>query len=384
MKKIAIVVSSPMMVNFFLIAQLNHLVENFEVTLITGPPDNNVRLQKEYLNKKIKIIQINMKRKMSIFSDLFAFFRLILIFYKYKFNIVHSVSPKSGLLAQLSAFFAGIKIRIHTFTGQVWSNKQGTIYYLLKLIDLLIVKVSSNILVDSYSQRTFLMNENILNHDNSRVLLNGSISGINEKRFAPSRDVYESFRKERGLSKNSKIILFIGRLTKDKGIVDLLDSFKMTFNDSQDCYLLLVGPDEDNIKETYLDDESIKSRIYYFKYTDRPEYFMQVSDILCLPSLREGFGNVVLEAALCGVPAIVSDIYGLRDVVEKDVTASIFKLGDMNDLSNSLLKLVSSDEKRLKMGIEAQKRAEYLFSSNPINDSLVEYYRELLGNNIKV
>jgi glycosyltransferase involved in cell wall biosynthesis len=384
MKKIAIVVSSPMMVNFFLISQLNHLVENFEVTLITGPPDNNVGLQKENLNKKIQIIQIDMKRKMSIFSDLFAFFRLILIFYKYKFNIVHSVSPKSGLLAQLSAFFAGVKIRIHTFTGQVWSNKKGVIYYLLKLIDLLIVKVSSNILVDSYSQRAFLMNENILNHDNSRVLLNGSISGINEMRFSPSRNVYESFRKEKGLSKNSKIILFIGRLTKDKGIIDLLDSFKMTFDDSKDCYLLLVGPDEDNIKQKYLNDESINSRIYYFKYTDRPEYFMQVSDILCLPSLREGFGNVVLEAALCGVPAVVSDIYGLKDVVEQDVTASIFKLGDKNALSNTLAKLISSDEKRLKMGIEAQKRAEYLFSSNPINDSLVQYYLELLNNKIKV
>ena len=380
-KKIAIVVSSPMMVNFFLIAQLNHLVKYFEVTLITGPPDNNVNLQKEKLNKKIQIIQINMQRKMSILNDLFAFLRLIFIFHKYKFNIVHSVSPKSGLLAQLSAFFAGVKIRIHTFTGQVWSNKKGIIYYMLKLIDFLIVKVSSNILVDSYSQRSFLMNQNILNHDNSRVLLNGSISGINEKRFVPSRDVYESFRKEKGISKNSKIILFIGRLTKDKGIIDLLESFSKTFIDFQDCYLLLVGPDEDNIEQVYLNNSNLKSRIYYFKYTDRPEYFMQVSDILCLPSLREGFGNVVLEAALCGVPAVVSDIYGLKDVVEKDITATIFKLGDMIDLSNSLLKMISSDEKRIKMGNEAQKRAKYLFSSNPINESMVEYYQELLVNN---
>ncbi len=376
-KKIAIIVSSPMMVNFFLIDQLNYLTNFFSVTLITRASDRYVSLNKVKLLKCIKIITIDMQRKVSVFSDVIAFFGLVKVFYKYQFDIVHSISPKSGLLAQLASFFTGVDNRVHTFTGQVWSNKSGLWRYLLKFIDLLIVRVSTNILVDSYSQRSFLMSENIVNHDNSKVLLNGSISGIDDKRFTASLELYQSFREDHNLENDIKIILFIGRLTRDKGIVDLLHAFNNVAGELKKCRLLLVGPDEDNILENYVINQEYQSRIMYFDYTDKPEYYMQVSDILCLPSLREGFGNVVLEAALCGIPAVVSDIYGLRDVVEKDVTASIFSTGDVDDLSSALIDLVNNQSKRFKMGKEAYDRANHLFSSKSVNNELVRFYQEL-------
>ncbi len=376
--KVAIVISSPMMVNFFLISQINHLSAEFEITLITGITDNDVALSDDLIHKKITIIRINMQRKISIFSDIVTFFRLIKIFKKYKFDIVHSISPKSGLLAQIAAFFVGIQIRIHTFTGQVWANKSGLWRYLLKLIDILIVRISSNILVDSYSQRSFLMLENVVNHDNSKVLLNGSISGINEKRFTPSKASYLSFRKENGLKNDSIIILFIGRLTKDKGVIDLIKAFEKLILNQNNCYLLLVGPDEENMLKKYVDKEEISHQIFCFDYTEKPEFYMQVSDLLCLPSLREGFGNVVLEAAMCRVPAIVSDIYGLKDVIEKDITASTFTPGDVSNLTNLLTEFIINKKKRTIMGESAQKRAQYLFSTSSINESLVLFYKELL------
>ena len=383
-KNIAIVVSSPMMVNFFLIDQINHLINHFEVTLITGVSDKQVLLKKESISKNVKIITINMERKISVLSDFFTFFSLIGIFYRHKFDIVHSVSPKSGLLAQLAAFILGNKIRVHTFTGQVWVKKTGIWLYLLKSIDSLIVKVSTNILVDSYSQRSFLMAENILNHDNSRVLLNGSISGIDDKKFISSSKLYKAFRQEHGFPQDAKIILFIGRLAEDKGVTNLINTFIKILERDINCYLLLVGPDEDNIIEKYHNDENFKSNIMYFNYTDKPEYYMQVSDLLCLPSLREGFGNVVLEAALCKVPSVVSDIYGLKDVVEKDSTALIFSTEKSNNLFKSLLKMISDDKRRHEMGENAHKRAQYLFSKNSVNNELVDFYQELLDHNTKV
>ena len=378
-KKIAVIVSSPMMVNFFLINQLNYLSISFNITLITGLADNGVLLDEDTVSDQIEIIHINMKRKISIFSDFFAFCLLINFFLKNKFDIVHSISPKSGLLAQLASYLAGVKIRIHTFTGQVWTNKKGLMFYMLKFIDLLIVKMSTNILVDSYSQRSFLMKENILNHDNSVVLGNGSISGINEKRFFKSRDSYNSFREKLMISNQSKIILFIGRLTKDKGIIDLLKAFKKVSDNIDNCHLIFVGPDEDDIQSNYLNKEFAMSKIHYLSYTANPEYYMQVADVFCLPSLREGFGNVVLEAALCGIPSVVSNIYGLKDVVEKDVTASIFNLGDVDELSDKLIELISDDVKRLQMGVNAHKRAKYLFSSVSMDKALKNYYSDLLN-----
>jgi glycosyltransferase involved in cell wall biosynthesis len=190
-------------------------------------------------------------------------------------------------------------------------------------------------------------------------------------------ELYQSFREDHNLENDIKIILFIGRLTRDKGIVDLLHAFNNVAGELKKCRLLLVGPDEDNILENYVINQEYQSRIMYFDYTDKPEYYMQVSDILCLPSLREGFGNVVLEAALCGIPAVVSDIYGLRDVVEKDVTASIFSTGDVDDLSSALIDLVNNQSKRFKMGKEAYDRANHLFSSKSINNELVRFYQDL-------
>jgi|APSaa5957512535_1039671.scaffolds.fasta_scaffold05081_2 glycosyltransferase involved in cell wall biosynthesis len=383
-KSIAIVVSSPMMVNFFLIEQLNYLTNFFIVTLITGESDKDVTLNKDKFSNLIKIVTVNTKRKIAIFSDIAAFFILVKVFYKNKFDIVHSVSPKSGLLAQLAAFFLGIDNRVHTFTGQVWANKSGLWYYLLKSVDLLIVKISTDILVDSYSQRSFLMSENVVSHDNSRVLLNGSISGVNDKRFTTSLEIYQSFRESHNLESDIKIILFIGRLTQDKGVIDLLHAFNSIAGELKKCHLFLVGPDEDNIVKNYVTNQEYQSRIMYFNYTNKPEYFMQISDILCLPSSREGFGNVVLEAALCGIPAVVSDIYGLRDVVEKDVTASIFSTGDVDGLSSALIDLVNNQSKRLKMGKDAHDRANRLFSGKAINDELTRFYQELLNNNSRV
>lgn len=377
-KKVAIVVGSPMMVNFFLISQINHLSHHFNITLITGESDKQVALNKKIISKSINIITVKMERKVSILSDISAFFALIRVFYEHKFDIVHSVSPKSGLLAQLAAFFLGVSIRVHTFTGQVWASKKGLWRYLLKFIDSLIVAVSTNILVDSYSQRSFLMSEGILNHDNSRVLLNGSISGINEKRFTASLESYRFFRKDNNLQDDVKIILFIGRLTKDKGIVELLESFKSIAKNAKDWHLLLVGPDEDHIVKNYVNTNDYKSRIMYFNYTNKPEYYMQASDILCLPSLREGFGNVVLEAAMCGVPSVVSEIYGLKDVVEKDITANTFVPSSADGLYSALSIMVTDKEKLLKMGEAAHNRAKYLFSSRSINNELKIYYKRLL------
>lgn len=367
------------MVNFFLISQLNYLSQAFNVTLITGETDRHVALNTDKISDQIKVININMQRKISIFSDMTAFINLVKIFYKYKFDIVHSVSPKSGLLAQLAAFVSGIKIRIHTFTGQVWSSKTGVWRYVLKFIDSLIVRVSTTILVDSYSQRSFLMSEYILNHDNSKVLLNGSISGINDQKFSASLDTYQSFRSKLNLNNDSTIILFIGRLSIDKGVIDLLEAFKIVSVKLKNCYLVLVGPDEDNIVENYINKKDCESQILYFDYTDKPEYFMKASDVLCLPSFREGFGNVVLEAALCGVPAIVSEIYGLKDVVEKDVTATTFLPGNIDDLSIALFNILNNQAMRLEMGKQAHRRAKYLFSSKSINKELGQFYQRLLS-----
>lgn len=161
-------------VNSFLKTHLIGLSSRYEVTLIVNT--NNPFFLKKY-GLKIKVIPINILRKINFFSDIFCLFTLIKIFYEAKPNAVHSITPKAGLLGMLAAYLACVPLRIHTFTGQVWANKKGFTRLTLKAIDFLIAKLSTYNIVDSPSQEKFLIQNNILNQKKSIVFGSGSVSG---------------------------------------------------------------------------------------------------------------------------------------------------------------------------------------------------------------
>ena len=168
-------------------------------------------------------------------------------------------------------------------------------------------------------------------------------------------------------------------MTEDKGILDLVKAFDLVCKDINDVYLILVGPDEGEIITKVNLISSNRPTILFYDYTQEPEYYMKVSDILCLPSYREGFGNVIIEAAMCGVPSISSSIYGLRDVVENNTTGLTFNVGNIDELSYLIKDLINNQEKRLRLGNEALKRAKYFFSSDLVNNELVDFYNSNLN-----
>ncbi len=369
--KITIVVTSPLIINAFLYDQIICLSKSHSVTVVTNldePPKLNLP------NDKFKLKNIKIIRKVSVINDIEALCKLYAFFKTSNFDIVYSVTPKAGLLAMFAGFLARINCRIHVFTGQVWATRTGVGRLVLKYIDMLIAKLATHLLADSISQKIFLENENVADTNKLKVLASGSISGVDLNRFRKNTNIRFKIRDEFGIDKDEFVFLFLGRLNPDKGITDLIDAFRLISDQYSFVKLIIVGPDESGMHNqiiSRLDNKTENIRL--IDYTDNPEYYMNAADVLCIPSHREGFGTVVIEAAAVGIPAIGSNIYGLNDAIENNVTGLLFPVRDIQALYANMRKLVLDSELRLSLGKEAKLRAKKLFSQDYVTSAYVEY-----------
>ena len=331
------------------------------------------------ISSKVNIINLPIERNINLFSDLRVLLLLISIFYKNGFSLVHSVSPKAGLLSAMAAWATRVPNRLHTFTGQVWVTKKGVSRWFLKLLDKIIVTLNTNILVDSFSQQDFLIKEDVLSKDLSIVLGSGSISGVDVNRFQPSKIHRNLIRKQLNIKDDCVIFLFVGRLKKEKGMFELIEAFKNVSEQHNDVALLIVGPDEEELKYELISRlETCKEFVRFIDFTKVPEQYMAASDVFVLPSYREGFGSVIIEAASCGLPSIGSNIYGLSDAIKEEETGFLVPVRSSKPLEGVMLKLVNNDKLRNEMGLNARKRAIYHFSQDNITLEILQLYKRLV------
>lgn len=375
-------------VPFFVVTQLNKqystLVDfGVKLTIITsdGPEIDQI-----VSGDGIKLHIINIERKISIIRDLRALFEVWSYLIDNKPTIVHSTTPKAGMITSLAAFFSRVPIRLHTFTGQPWVSLTGVNKFLARLGDLIIGKLCTFCYADSASQVDFLLENRIVDSAKIKVIGAGSLSGVDLVRFDPSRfneGDRLNLRENLGIPCDAVILLFVGRVTADKGIGELIAAFLSLKSSNSNVHLVLVGPIEDKESKFgnyYLDDLSVIKEVHFVGYTSTPELYMYSADILCLPSYREGFGTVVIEAAAMKLPTIASDIYGLRDAVVHNQTGILCTPRDISSLYNAINSLVKNEELRIRMGCNAQKRVVKEFGSDVINLALIREYASLLNN----
>tara|TARA_B100001769_G_scaffold12830_1_gene8789 strand:- start:268 stop:1392 length:1125 start_codon:yes stop_codon:yes gene_type:complete len=353
-------------VNAFLLNHLRELSNHYNLTLVTNLQNPNF-LNKNNLN--IKLININFSRNINIFSDFYSLTRLIFLFCTNKFDAVHSITPKAGLLAMLAAFIAFIPLRIHCFTGQVWVTRKGLIRKILRLIDKLIGNLTTKNIVDSKSQYNFLLNQKILKKNKTLVFGSGSICGVDLLKFKSNKKIRDSLRRDFKIPSSAFIYIYLGRLNKEKGVNDLIDAFILA--NLKSAYLILAGPDEEEI---VFNTKNHSSNIIFTGYTKIPQDLLAMSDIICLPSYREGFGTVVIEAAAVGIPAIVSNIYGLSDTIVKNQTGLTHKPRDIKGIVHQMVYAYSNQKLMTTFGKAAQKRARIEFDSKILVNHWKDFY----------
>jgi lipopolysaccharide/colanic/teichoic acid biosynthesis glycosyltransferase/glycosyltransferase involved in cell wall biosynthesis len=376
-RRACIVVASEMTVRVFLLRQIAAMQEHFEVTVVlNGPTPELVRV----LGGSVQVRSIPIERKISPVSDLTSLFTLLRIMRAGSFDLVHSMTPKAGLLAMVAAWLARVPVRLHTFTGQVWVTRRGVQRLALKLFDRVVAGAATLTFADSASQRAFLVMERIAPASKIALPGKGSVSGVDASRFRPDPEVRRVVRDTLGIAGADTLLLFVGRVTRDKGVLDLARAFRVVADRRSDVHLLIVGPDEDQLSGAMADlCGPHRARLHFCGYTPVPERYMAASDILCLPSYREGFGSVAIEAAAAGVPAVASRIYGIVDAVIDGTTGLLYAPGDIDGLAERIECLADPD-RRAVMGAAARRRAVSDFSQDAVTAAVLQTYAGLLAN----
>jgi len=370
---ICFVVSAPGTYNAFLAPHVALLRQAYTVTAI-----GNLRAASFDLDPPIDVIAAPIERRIAPLRDLRALLALWTVFRRRRFNIVHSVTPKAGALAMCAARLAGVPVRIHCFTGQVWATRTGLGRACLRAVDRLTARLATHVLVDSPSQREFLLTNRVVDSRKSLVLASGSICGVNVARFRPDAAARSAIRQSAGVPDEAILFLYVGRLNKDKGVTDLARAFTRLAERHDLAYLAYVGPDEESMKREI---ESISSpcagRVRILGMTDRPEAWMAAADVLCLPSYREGFGQVAIEASACGVPVVASRIYGVVDAVNDGRTGLLHAAGDIDALQRHMETLLLNPDMRRAFGDAGRARVLKEFSTERVTHALLDYYTEL-------
>jgi len=366
-RKILFCVSSPFALNYFLMPHILLNSTKYEIHICVNkslyPIDTKIE-------KIAKIYNVPIQRKISIIRDLFSLFSLIVIFLKVRPFLVQSITHKAGLLAMIASWICFVPNRWYTFTGQYWANKTGILRNLSKNADRIICVFASKLIADSWSQVVFLKSEKVSYNKKVIVLGDGSIAGVDTERFKPQLQMRQIVRQKLKVPLNHVVFLFVGRLAEEKGIFDLSYAYeRLAFltKKKQESEIWFVGPDDQSLKEQLKAiNINANNKVKFFPETIAPEKYMIAADILCLPSYREGFGSVVIEAAACGIPTIGYKTNGLIDSVVNNKTGILVDYKNIDELCKAMLKLLKNSEMRNRFGYNARKRVLQKFDQNKI------------------
>lgn len=375
-KRICFVVAIASTAESFLRDHIAALSKDYDVYLVAN-------IKKEEEVKMLSITgwhSVEIERSVSIWRDFKAVWTLYRYFRKMDFEVVHSVTPKAGLVTALAGWLAGVHHRIHIFTGQVWATRKGVMRWLLKSIDKTIASLNNHILVDGASQRDFLVSEKVVPAGKAIVFHKGSISGVNSDRFVPEIEIRRQIRGEIGISDNRITFIFLGRLNHDKGIGELYEAYNKLAGEAKNVFLLLVGDDEENYISKVPDYNNIKigENFYFYGETSSPEKVLNAGDVFVLPTYREGFGTSVLEAACIGLPCICSDAYGVQDAFVENETGLKCHVGDSDSLYQCMRMMYDNPSLVKEMGMKSRQRALKDFNGAVLTGCWVDFYRQIL------
>ncbi len=383
--KILRITTVPISMNILLKGQLEFMNRHFEVHGATSYDEKhfNEVAQRE----GIKMHAIEMKRTISPLHDLGALWKLYRLISKIKPQIVHTHTPKAGLLGMLAAKMAGVPIRLHTVAGLPLVETTGARRRLLENIERLTYSCAHKIYPNSTGLQRIILENKFCSAEKIKVIGDGSSNGINTKHFTPTLSGAEksALRENLSLRSDDIVFCFVGRLCIEKGIRELIAAFLNLLEQrpNSNAKLLLVGPLE---KENgVLGPDTLK------KMNETPEIlsvgrhddirpYLEISDIFVFPSYREGFPNVVLQAGAMGLPCIVSDINGSNEIIIPDLNGMIVPVKDTVRLANAMTELLLNKELRDRFAGASRPNIIKKYEQQSVWEALLEEYQLQLQN----
>lgn len=380
MKKLCFVTTVSLTVRAFLLPTLNYLAENtdWELTVIC---DDDPQLP-QVLPHGVRYIPVSMKRGISP-AGIGAMLKMRKIFRRERFDLVQYSTPNASLYAALAAKMAGIPARLYCQWGIAYVGFHGLKRKIFKAVEKLVCRCSTQVEPDSFGNLNFSREEGLYAGEKSRVIWNGSASGVDLTKFDISKKAVwrQEIRGRYGIGADAFVYGFVGRINRDKGIDELFAAYERICAGKENTYLMLVGREEN----TELLDRRLyewargSDRVIFCGQTNRVEQYMSAMDVYLLPSYREGFGSAVIEAEAMGVPVIVSNIPGPTDAMLPEVTGIVVKKADVDTLHQAMVRMKDDEAVYRAMAQAASRFASERFEQRQLLRRIMEDRKKLMN-----
>jgi glycosyltransferase involved in cell wall biosynthesis len=335
----------------------------------------------------IDVRPVEMSRKITPIADLKSLLVLYRLLKKEKPQIVHSHTPKAGIIGMVASKLAGVPIRLHTVAGMPLMEATGAKRKVLDIVEKFTYAAATRVYPNSKGLYDFILEQGYISPDKLKVIANGSSNGINTTFFSRERLVEADLVKLKSslkIKEDDFVFIFVGRLVGDKGINELVHAFKelsSSENSSRTIKLLLVGPLESDLdalqNNTLIEIESNPNIISVGFQKDVRPYFT-ISDVLVFPSYREGFPNVVMQAGAMGLPVIVSNINGCNEIIAEGENGTIIPVKDADAIKYAMIKMIEDDNYYNNLKENARKMIAERYEQQVVWNAILKEYKELL------
>lgn len=355
--------------------QLKFLNQEFEVVAVA---DDSGALAEVAKREGIRTIGVPMRREISLAADCRSLVALYKLFRRERPYIVHSNTPKASLLSMVAAWAARVPHRIYLVTGLRFETTHGILRFILKTMERITCLCATKVIPESDGVKATLLREHITRKPMEKIH-NGNINGVNLEHYARTPEVIQRAEKIRGCVDDFTFI-FIGRMVRDKGINELVAAFKRLNRELPATKLLLVGKFEDKLDpvlpETKAEIEN-NPKIDFVGYQSDIRPFLVAADVAVLPSYREGFPNVVIQAGAMGLVQIVTDINGCNEIVIDGQNGLIIPKQDEQALYEAMRRLATDRELAAKMAASARELIATRYNRQDVWQAMLDMYKSL-------
>lgn len=380
MLKIIRTATVPMSLNAFCRGVLRELSEKYEVIAVSSPGEE---LEELAMKEGIRTIAVPMERHISIVKDIKSLWQMWQVFRKEKPTMVHSMTPKAGMISMVAGWLAGVPVRIHTFTGLVWPTASGFKRKLLMFTDWLTCACATHIIPEGEGVKNDLLSNGITKKP-LKVLGCGNVRGVDMEYYSMRVEVKKIMEVQELRDESKFTFLFVGRIVGDKGINELCHAFCRIHQQFPNARLMMVGDFEEELDpltdetKKLIADEGNSIITISWKNGDELLAYYAAADCFVMPSYREGFPNTVLEAGAMGLPSIVTDINGSREIIVEGKNGMIVPPRNEAALYNAMQIMIQSKEDRDSMAGKARKMIADRFEQRFVRKCLYDFYEEVM------